>query len=139
MRWSLWLLALFGVAVATALGLSLQWGTVTVFIAPYRVDLSLNLVILGLLLGFVLCYAALRGVLGFMELPVQARRWRTQQREHAAQQGLLNAMVMWMAGRFLRSRKAALQSLGQVEQLLLRVPTFTSVATHAQSVAFAGR
>ena len=119
MRWSLWLLALFGVAVATALGLSLQWGTVTVFIAPYRVDLSLNLVILGLLLGFVLCYLALRGVLGFMELPVQARRWRSQQREHAAQQGLLNAMVMWMAGRFLRSRKAALQSLGQVEQLLL--------------------
>ena len=92
MRWSLWLLALFGVAVATALGLSLQWGTVTVFIAPYRVDLSLNLVILGLLLGFVLCYLALRGVLGFMELPVQARRWRSQQREHAAQQGLLKKL-----------------------------------------------
>ena len=33
MRWSLWLLALFGVAVAVALGLSLQVGTVTVFVA----------------------------------------------------------------------------------------------------------
>lgn len=119
MRWSLWLLALFGVAVAAALGLSLQLGTVTVFVAPYRVDLSLNLVVLGLLFGFVLCYGALRGLLGFMELPVQARRWRSQQRERAAQQGLLNAIVMWMAGRFLRSRKAALQALGQVEQLLL--------------------
>lgn len=86
MRWSLWLLALFGVAVAAALGLSLQSGTVTVFVAPYRVDLSLNLVVIGLLIGFVLCYAALRGVLGFMELPAQARRWRSQQREQAAQQ-----------------------------------------------------
>lgn len=119
MRWSLWLLALFGVAVAVALGLSLQWGTVTLFVAPYRVDLSLNLVVIGLVLGFVLCYAALRGVMRFMELPAQARRWRAQQRERAAQQGLLNAIVMWMAGRFLRSRKAALQALGQVENLLL--------------------
>ena len=123
MRWSLWLLALFGVAVATALGLSLQSGTVTVFVAPYRVDLSLNLVVIGLLIGFVLCYAALRGVLGFMELPAQARRWRSQQRERAAQQGLLHAIVMWMAGRFLRSRKAALQALAQVEQLLLHGDT----------------
>ena len=114
MRGSLWLLALFGVAVAVALGLSLQSGTVTVFVTPYRVDLSLNLVVIGLLLVFVLCYAALRGVLGFMELPTQARRWRSQQRERAAQQGLLNAIVMWMAGRFLRSRKAALQALAQV-------------------------
>ena len=123
MRWSLWLLALFGVAVAAALGLSLQSGTVTVFVAPYRVDLSLNLVVIGLLIGFVLCYAALRGVLGFMELPAQARRWRSQQRERAAQQGLLHAIVMWMAGRFLRSRKAALQALAQVEQLLLHGDT----------------
>ena len=119
MRWSLWLLALFGVAVAAALGLSLQWGTVTLFVAPYRVDLSLNLVIICLLLGFVLCYAAIRGAMQFMQLPTQARRWRAQQRERAAQQGLLNAMVMWMAGRFLRSRKAALQALGQVDNLLL--------------------
>ncbi|MFM7802720.1 MAG: heme biosynthesis HemY N-terminal domain-containing protein [Limnohabitans sp.] len=123
MRWSLWLLALFGVAVAAALGLGLQSGTVTVFLAPYRVDLSLNLVVIVLVIGFVLCYAALRGMLGFMELPAQARRWRSQQREHAVQQGLLNAMVMWMAGRFLRSRKSALQALAQVEQLLLQAET----------------
>lgn len=119
MRVSLWLLALFGVAVAAALGLSLQWGTVTLFVSPYRVDLSLNLVILGLLIAFVLCYGALRGLWRFMALPQQAREWRTQQRAQAAQQGLLSAMVMWMAGRFLRSRKAALQALAKVDSLLL--------------------
>ena len=47
MRWSLWLLALFGVAVAIALGLSMQIGTVTVFVAPYRIDMSLNLVLIA--------------------------------------------------------------------------------------------
>jgi HemY protein len=118
MRWSLWLLALFGVAVAIALGLSMQAGTVTVFVAPYRIDMSLNLVLIALAAGFLFMYAALRGLLRVMELPAQARRWRTQQRERSAQQALLNAMVMWMAGRFLRSRKAALQALAQVDSLL---------------------
>ena len=118
MRWSLWLLALFGVAVAIALGLSMQVGTVTVFVAPYRIDMSLNLVLIALGASFLFMYAALRGLLRVMELPAQARRWRAQQRERSAQQALLNAMVMWMAGRFLRSRKAALQALVQVDSLL---------------------
>ena len=118
MRWSLWLLALFGVAVAVALGLSLQVGTVTVFVAPYRLDMSLNLVAISLLLAFVLLYAAVRGLFSMFDLPVQARRWRAQQRERSAQQALLNAMLLWMTGRFLRSRKAALQGLNQVDSLL---------------------
>jgi HemY protein len=118
MRWSLWLLALFGIAVAVALGLSMQAGTVTLFVPPYRLDMSLNLVVIGLLSSFVLLYAALRGLFSMFELPVQARRWRAQQRERSAQQSLLNAMLLWMTGRFLRSRKAALQGLSQVDSLL---------------------
>ena len=118
MRWSLWLLALIGIAVAVALGLSMQAGTVTLFIPPYRLDMSLNLVVIGLLSSFVLLYAALRGLFSMFELPVQARRWRAQQRERSAQQSLLNAMLLWMTGRFLRSRKAALQGLSQVDSLL---------------------
>lgn len=118
MRWSLWLLALFGVAVAVALGLSLQVGTVTVFVAPYRLDMSLNLVVISLVLAFVILYAVVRGLNNMFELPVQARRWRAQQRERSAQQALLNAMLLWMTGRFLRSRKAALQGLNQVDSLL---------------------
>ena len=96
MRLALWLLALFGVAVSVALGLSQQYGTVTVFVPPYRVDLSLNLVVIGLVLGFVLLYLALRGLFSVFELPAQARRWRAQQRERVAQTALLNAMVLWM-------------------------------------------
>ena len=39
MRAALWLLALFGVAVAIALFAGNNQGTVTVFWPPYRVDL----------------------------------------------------------------------------------------------------
>ena len=122
MRLALWLLALFGVAVSVALGLSQQFGTVTFFVPPYRIDTSLNMVVLALVLGFALLYAALRGVFSVFELPALARRWRAQQRERVAQTALLNGLVLWMTGRFSRSRKAALQALGQVESLLSVAP-----------------
>jgi len=123
MRLALWLLALFGVAVFVALGLSQQFGTVTFFVPPYRVDVSLNLLLVGTVLGFALLYAAVRGVLTVLSLPSLASRWRTQQRERVAQTALLNALVLWMTGRFTRSRKAALHALGQVESLLSLAPT----------------
>ena len=75
MRMALWFVALFAVAVAVALGLSQQVGTVTLFVPPYRVDLSLNLVLIGLALLFALLYVALRSLLGLWVLPEQARRW----------------------------------------------------------------
>ena len=46
MRAALWLLALFGVAVAAALFAGNNQGTVTLYWPPYRIDLSLNMVVL---------------------------------------------------------------------------------------------
>ena len=53
MRAALWLLALFGVAVATALFAGNNQGTVTLYWPPYRIDLSLNMVVLLVVGGFV--------------------------------------------------------------------------------------
>ena len=130
MRLALWLLALFAFAVALALGLSQQAGTVTVFVPPYRVDLSLNLVLIGLAAFFALLYLALRGMAGFWVLPQQARRWRLQQRERSAQALLLNAQIGWVTGRYLRSRKAALQGLSHVDGLL----SIEDAGTHKNSL-----
>src|SRR3989344_1580395 len=62
MRAALWLLALFGVAVAAALFAGNNQGTVTLYWPPYRIDLSLNLVVLLLVGGVVTAYAALRAL-----------------------------------------------------------------------------
>lgn len=113
MHAALWLLALFGVAVATALFAGNNQGTVTLFWPPYRVDLSLNMVLLALTLGFATLYAALRALAALLELPHQARRWRLQQKERAMHAALLDALTQLLAGRFLRSRKAALAALEQ--------------------------
>ncbi|GAA6119943.1 heme biosynthesis HemY N-terminal domain-containing protein [Acidovorax sp. FG27] len=117
MRATLWLLGLFGVAVAVALFAGNNQGSVTLFWPPYRIDLSLNLVLVLLLGGFAVLYAALRGLAALLELPRQARRWRVQQKERAMHGALLDALSQLLAGRFLRSRKAALAALGQESAL----------------------
>ena len=117
MRAALWLLALFGVAVAAALFAGNNQGTVTLYWPPYRVDLSLNMVVLLLVGGFVTLYAALRALAALLELPHQARRWRVQQKERSMHNALLDALTHMLGGRFIRSRKAAQAALSQEQAL----------------------
>ena len=117
MRAALWLLALFGVAVAVALFAGNNQGTVTLFWPPYRVDLSLNLVLLLLAAAFVFLHAALRALAALFDLPRQALRWRNQQKERAMYAAVLDALSQLVAGRFLRSRKSAQSALAQEKAL----------------------
>jgi len=117
MRAALWLLALFGVAVAIALFAGDNQGTVTLFWPPYRVDLSLNLVLLLLAGAFVFLHAALRAMAALFDLPRQALRWRNQQKERAMHAAMLDALSQLVAGRFLRSRKSAESALAQEKAL----------------------
>ncbi|WP_353235187.1 heme biosynthesis HemY N-terminal domain-containing protein [Diaphorobacter ruginosibacter] len=122
MRAALWLLALFGVAVAVALFAGNNQGTVTLFWPPYRVDLSLNAILVLLLGSFAVLYAALRGTAALLELPHRARRWRLQQKERAMHASLLDAMSQLLAGRFLRARKAAESAITQESDLSQTAP-----------------
>lgn len=117
MRAALWLLALFGVAVAAALFAGNNQGSVTLYWPPYRIDLSLNLVLLLLFGGFATLYAALRTFAALIKLPRRARRWRWQQKERAMHGALLDALTHMLAGRFVRARKAALAALAQEQGL----------------------
>jgi HemY protein len=118
MRAALWLLALFGVAVAAALFAGNNQGTVTLYWPPYRIDLSLNMVVLLLVGGFVTVHAALRALAALLELPRQARHWRLQQKERAMHAALLDALTHMLGGRFIRSRKAAVAALAQESALV---------------------
>jgi HemY protein len=98
---------LFAVAVAGALLAGSNTGTVTLFWPPYRIDVSLNLVLLVLVLVLVVAHFAQRALSAMLALPPQAKRWRLLQKERAAYGALLDASANFMAGRFLRARKAA--------------------------------
>ena len=117
MRAALWLLVLFGVAVAGALFAGNNQGSVTLFWPPYRIDLSLNLVVLLLVGAFFIVHAAMRALAALFDLPRQALRWRTQQKERAMHAALLDAMSHLLAGRFIRARKSAEAVLEQETML----------------------
>lgn len=134
MRAALWLLALFGVAVAIALFAGNNQGTVTLFWPPYRIDLSLNLVLLLLVAAFVFLHAALRALSALFDLPRQATRWRNQQKERALHALLVDGIAHLLAGRFLRARKLADAALAQ-EQALQRAGVRLAHADPLRSLA----
>lgn len=117
MRAALWLLLLFAVAVAGALFAGNNQGSVTLFWPPYRIDLSLNLVVLLLVGAFFFAHAVMRAAATLFDLPRQALRWRTQQKERSMYGALLEGLSHLLAGRFIRARKAADAVLAQEASL----------------------
>lgn len=113
-----WLVALFAAAAALALLMGQNGATVTLFWSPYRVDMSFNLVLGGVLALFVLVYLALRSVAALQSLPQQAKRWRALQRERAVYAGLMDALANQLAGRYVRARSAATSAVDHVNPLL---------------------
>ncbi len=113
MRAALWLLALFGVAVAVALFAGNNQAIATLFWPPHRVDISFNLLILLLAALFTLLYLALRAMSALFSLPQEAKRWRAQQRERAMYGALMDALAHLLAGRYIRSAKSAQNALAQ--------------------------
>lgn len=107
MRLALWFLALFGMAVAVALFAGNNQGTITLFWPPFRLDLSLNLVVLLLALLFFTLHVALRALAALFAMPGHARSWRIQHHERTLHVALLDAFSHLIAGRFIRARKAA--------------------------------
>lgn len=107
MRAALWLMALFGVAVVSALFAGNNHGTVTLYWHPHRVDLSLNLALLALALCFVVLHLAWRALTALLRIPTQARSWRRLQQERTMVSALLDALSHLVSGRFVRARKTA--------------------------------
>ena len=107
MRIVLSILTLFAIAVAVALMAGNNQGTVTLFWPPYRVDMSLNLVLLLLVGTFVLIHIALRALSALFSMPREARRWRLQHKERALHMALLDSLSHLTVGRFIRARKSA--------------------------------
>jgi HemY protein len=117
MRAALWLISLFALAAAGAWLAGHNTGTVTLFLAPYRVDLSLNLMLLVCMAVVLLVVLAQQALAALLSLPKQAQRWRLQQKERATHAALLDAISHFMAGRFVRARKSAQAVLDKEERL----------------------
>ncbi len=115
MRSVFWLLGLAALAVALAMLVGDNRGTVTLFWPPWRFDISFNFALFLLIGGFALLYAALRALALLRDLPLQARRWRSQQMERAVVGWVLDALSNQIAGRFVRAQSAARNALDHLD------------------------
>ncbi len=111
MRALFWLLLILLGALTLSMVLSDNEGYVLLVQHPYRIELSLNLFVVLLLLGFVLLHAALRLLQHILRLPHDVRRYRQEQRHVRARAALLESLHSLAEGRYDRAEKAAASAL----------------------------
>lgn len=111
LRGIVWLLVLFAVAALFATFGHFNTGQVLVVYPPYRVDLSLNLCVLALIVLFIALYALMRIVRNIWLMPSRVNAYRARARNEKGQRALREALAHLYAGRFARAEKAAAESL----------------------------
>ena len=107
MRWVLWIVALFALAVVAALALRFNTGYALLVWPPYRIELSLNLLMLILAGGFAAGYLLLRFIFGAIALPAKVREYRARRQREAARAAMLEAVRAFFEGRYGRAMKTA--------------------------------
>lgn len=107
MRALLWLIGIFALAAGGAMLANLNTGYVLVVLPPWRVQLSLNLLLVLLFLAFVLAYALLRLVSTTVSLPGRVGVFRERRRRENAGRSLRDALRALFEGRFAQALKLA--------------------------------
>jgi HemY protein len=106
-----WFLLLAAAAVAVALAAKVVNGYVLFVAPPYRIELSLNLFLVLIALGFLAGYALLRIALRTSGLPAEVRAMRRRQHETRARTKLDAAVVALLEGRYGKARQFAEEAL----------------------------
>lgn len=107
MRALFWIIALIAMAVGLVIAARLNTGYVLLVAPPYRVELSLNLLLIVLFAGFVAGHVLVRIVSGTLRLPARVREYRIARRHHKALAVLNDALQNYFVGRYARAEKAA--------------------------------
>ncbi len=110
MRSLFWLVAVFAAAAALAVFGRMNEGYALLVYPPWRVEVSLVLAAVALLLAFALLYAAVRLAHHALALPSYVRSFRERRRRNRAQNALAAALQAHFEGRFSRAEKEAQQA-----------------------------
>jgi HemY protein len=111
MRFLFWFLLLAVAAAVAALAAKLNSGYVLLVAPPYRVELSLNLLVILIVAGFFSLYLGLRLITRTVQLPAQVRVWRRQRQQQRARTKLDAAIVALLEGRYGKAQQEAKEAL----------------------------
>lgn len=110
MKFLLWLLGLFALAVALALA-SHNQGYMQLVYPPYRIEMSLTLFLLLLLALFAFAYLALHLTLATVRLPAYVRQFRTERAQAKGRSAMMKALGAFFEGRYAAAEKAAVHAM----------------------------
>ena len=115
MKVAFWLLSLFFFAVAVTLGAKYNSGYVLVVSPPYRIELSLNLLVAVLLVVLFIAYFVLRLIVIASRLPAEVRDFRARQRREKAHAAMIDGLKAFFEGRYAKAEHACAAAL-EMEQ-----------------------
>lgn len=107
MRALFWILAIFAAAAGLVVAARYNTGYALLVLPPYRVELSLNLLVALVIAAAALTYYLIRGVTAAVGLPERVRAYRAASRRQRELDTLLDALRYWLAGRYGRAEKSA--------------------------------
>ena len=102
-----WFLGLAALAVAVSLAARGNEGYALIVWPPYRIEVTLNLLLVGLLLAFALGYAGLRTILLTLSLPQRVRAFHSARSQAKAAQAFQTALQLFYEGRYGHALKRA--------------------------------
>ena len=110
MKFLFWLLGLFALAVALALAAH-NPGYMLLVYPPYRMEMSLSLFVVALLVLFVLGYLALRLLFAALNLPAYVRKFRSERAQAKGRSAMMEALGAFFEGRYAAAEKAAARAM----------------------------
>lgn len=115
MRFALWSVFLAAVAVGVAIFARNSTGYVVIVAAPYRIELSLNLLVFLVVAGYFAFYMLARLVATLVAIPARVRAYRAERQRSRLRQALDEALIAFFQGRYASAEKNAASALSSDE------------------------
>ena len=115
MRFAVWSILLAAVAVGIALLARQSTGYVVIVSAPYRIELSLNLLVFLVIAGYFAFYFLTRLVATLVAIPARVRAHRDERLRTRLRLALNDALLAFFQGRYASAEKSAAAALAGEE------------------------
>lgn len=137
MKHLVWGVLILALAMGLVLAISANVGYVLLVYPPYRIDFSLNFLILALLAGFTALYLTIRVVVHTLRLPAYVREFKAARRLDKGRRASEEAQIAFAEGRYARAERLAAEAL-ELDTMPAVNALLAAQAAHAQQ-AYARR
>ncbi len=111
MRSLFWFIILFAVATGLALAVGLNTGYVLIVVAPWRIEISLAVFVIGLVLSVLVINASWRLLTHTLNLPSRIKAYRQRRARNKARSMLYQGLTAYFEGNYRKAERHAESAL----------------------------